>query len=218
MWALTAKSWDCSKTSAPKNDVIGLILAGGQARRMGGADKAFLKLGRETLIERAVARARPQVDELIINANGDLKRFASLACEVIPDRFGGFLGPLAGILSGFEWMRANRADARWLASFACDCPFFPTDMVARLIAEAQERNVQVAVAASGERHHPVFAVWSASLPVTSESVLHTEGLRKMDDFVAGFPNTRIAFSSASVDPFFNINTLDDLALAETLIR
>ena len=184
---------------------------------MGGADKAFLKLGGETLIERAIARARPQVGELIINANGDLERFASLGCEMIPDRIGGFLGPLAGILSGFEWMRAHRPNARWLASFACDCPFFPTDMVERLIAEAQSRGVQIALAASGERHHPVFAVWSASLPVTSESVLRGQGLRKMDDFVAGYPNVRVSFPSEPIDPFFNINTPDDLVRAQTLI-
>jgi molybdopterin-guanine dinucleotide biosynthesis protein A len=197
--------------------VIGLILAGGQARRMGGADKAFLKLGGETLIARAIARARPQADELMINANGDLKRFDGLGYEVIADRIGGFLGPLAGILSGFEWMRANRPNARWLASFACDCPFFPADMVKRLVAEAQVRDVPIAIAASGERHHPVFAVWSASLPVTSESVLHGEGLRKMDDFVARFPNTRVVFPSAPVDPFFNINAPDDLVRAEKIL-
>jgi molybdopterin-guanine dinucleotide biosynthesis protein A len=197
--------------------VIGLILAGGQARRMGGADKAFLKLGGETLIARAIARARPQAGEIIINANGDLERFASLGCGVIADRIGGFLGPLAGILGGFEWMRVNRPEARWLASFACDCPFFPADMVERLVAEAQSRGVPIAIAASGERHHPVFAVWSASLPVTSESVLRGEGLRKMDDFVAGFPNTRVVFPSAPIDPFFNINTPDDLVRAQILI-
>jgi molybdopterin-guanine dinucleotide biosynthesis protein A len=195
-----------------------LILAGGQARRMGGADKAFLKLGGETLIERAIERARPQTGGLIINASGDLKRFAPLGCEVIADRIGGFLGPLAGILSGFEWMRANRSDALWLASFACDCPFFPADMVMKLIAEAEKHSVQIAFAASGERHHPVFAVWNASLPVTSESVLQGQGLRKMDDFVAGFPSTRVVFPSAPVDPFFNINTPDDLARAETLMH
>jgi molybdopterin-guanine dinucleotide biosynthesis protein A len=198
--------------------VIGLILAGGQARRMDGADKAFLKLAGEPLIARAITRARPQAGELIINANGDLKRFEGLGCEIIADRIGGFLGPLAGILSGFEWMRRNRPNARWLASFACDCPFFPADMVERLVAEAQNRDLPIAIAASGERHHPVFAVWSASLLVTSESVLHGQGLRKMDDFVAKFPNARVVFPSTPVDPFFNINTRDDLALAETLIR
>src|SRR5258707_13971677 len=184
---------------------------------MGGADKAFLRLGGEPLIERAIARARPQTGELIINANGDLERFASLGCEMIPDRIGGFVGPLAGILSGFEWMRANRPNARWLASFACDCPFFPVDMVKALIAEAESRNVQIAIAASGERHHPVFAVWSASLAVTSEGVLRGEGLRKMDDFVAGFPNVRVSFPSEPVDPFLNINTPDDLARAEEIL-
>jgi molybdopterin-guanine dinucleotide biosynthesis protein A len=185
---------------------------------MGGADKAFLKLGGQTLIERAIARARPQVSELFINASGDPARFAPLGCDVIADRIGGFLGPLAGILSGFEWMRENRPDARWLASFACDCPFFPTDMVARLIAEAEKQGVQIAIAASGERHHPVFAVWSANLPVTSESVLRGQSLRKMDDFVAGFPNARVVFPSDPIDPFFNINTPDDLVHAETLMR
>jgi len=194
-----------------------LILAGGQARRMGGVDKAFLKLGGATLIERAIARARPQIDELIINASGDLARFDSLGCETIADRIGGFLGPLAGILSGLDWMRANRSEARWLASFACDCPFFPADMVKRLIAEAQSRDVKIALAASGERHHPVFAVWSAGLLVTAQSVLRGQGLRKMDDFIAGFPNIRVDFPSAPIDPFFNINTPDDLTQAQALM-
>ena len=184
---------------------------------MGGADKAFLKLGGATLIERAVARARPQVDDLIINASGDLSRFEFLRCEVIADRIGGFLGPLAGILSGLEWLRANRPDSRWLASFACDCPFFPADMVKQLIAEAQSHDVKIAVAASGERHHPVFAVWSAGLPVTAQSVLRGQGLRKMDDFIAVFPNIRVDFPSAPIDPFFNINTPDDLAHAQALM-
>jgi molybdopterin-guanine dinucleotide biosynthesis protein A len=90
-------------------------------------------------------------------------------------------------------------------------------MVKRLIADAQSRDVKIAIAASGERHHPVFAVWSASLPVTSESVLRSQGLRKMDDFVAGFPNARVSFPLEPVDPFFNINTLDDLARAEKIL-
>src|SRR5438105_2885612 len=184
---------------------------------MGGADKAFLKLGGATLIECAIARARPQVDDLIINASGDLSRFDSLGCQVIADRIGGFLGPLAGILSGFEWMRANRAEAHWLASFACDCPFFPGDMVERLIAETQRHDVRIALAASGGRHHPVFAVWSADLPITAQSVLCGQGLRKMDDFIAGFPNIRVNFPSAPIDPFFNINTPDDLAQAQALM-
>jgi molybdopterin-guanine dinucleotide biosynthesis protein A len=130
---------------------------------------------------------------------------------------GGFLGPLAGILSGFEWMQENRPQARWLASFACDCPFFPRDMVESLIAGAEGEGVQIAVAASGMQHHPVFAVWRADLPVTSEAVLHDLGLRKMDDFIARFGSTRVTFASGATDPFFNINTPDDLAQAEAMI-
>src|SRR5438477_10092190 len=107
---------------------------------MGGADKAFLKLGGATLIERAIARARPQVDDLIINASGDLSPFDSLGCQVIADRIGGFLGPLAGILSGFESMRANRSEAPWLASFACDCPLVPPDLAKRPLADTQTRD------------------------------------------------------------------------------
>jgi molybdopterin-guanine dinucleotide biosynthesis protein A len=194
-----------------------VILAGGRARRMGGTDKAFLKLGGQTLIERAIARATPQVDELIINANGDLSRFVEFGLPVIEDRVGGFLGPLAGILSGLDWVRANRPKARWLASFACDCPFFPMDMVAELIAAAKSADASVAVAESGGRQHPVFAVWSTAIDATSQSVLKVEGSRKMDDFVARFPNTRANFPSGATDPFFNINTPGDLKRAEALL-
>jgi len=197
--------------------VIGLILAGGQSRRMGGVDKALLMLGGETLIARAVARAKPQVSELIINANGDPARFAHFGLPVIADRVGGFQGPMAGILAGLDWVRANRPNAKWLASFSCDSPFFPADMVKELLARAERENAQVAVAASGERHHPVFALWSASLPVTSESVLNDSGSRKMDDFAGRFCNVRVPFPSDPIDPFFNINTPDDLKRAEAML-
>ena len=196
---------------------LGLILAGGRGTRMGGVDKGSLKLGGETLIERGVRRAKPQVSELLINANGDVARFAKFGLPVIADSIGGFLGPLAGILSGLEWMRLNRPDFRWLATFACDSPFFPRDMVERLVRGAEAEHASVAIAASGDRHHPVFAIWSAALPVTLENTLGAGSSRKMDDFVARFPNTRVKFSSEPIDPFFNINTPDDLARAETFL-
>lgn len=198
-------------------DIVGLILAGGQARRMGGADKALLMLGGEALIARAIARAKPQVGPLFINANGDASRFADCGLPVIEDRIGGFLGPLAGVLTGLEWMRANHPNARWLATFSCDCPFYPRDLVETLVAKAKSDSASIAVAASGGRHHPVFAVWSAALPVTAQNVLVDQGLRKMDDFVALYPNTRVNFPSEPVDPFFNINTPDDLTRAEALL-
>jgi molybdopterin-guanine dinucleotide biosynthesis protein A len=200
-----------------RHDIVGLILAGGQARRMGGADKALLVLGGETLLARTIARANPQVGQLLINANGDSARFAGSGLTVVADSIGGFLGPLAGILTGLEWMRANSAQSKWLATFSCDCPFFPPDLVEELVAKAQSENADVAVAASDGRHHPVFAVWSAQLPVTAQGVLADQGLRKVDDLVARFANTQANFPSEPVDPFFNINTPDDLARAEVLL-
>jgi molybdopterin-guanine dinucleotide biosynthesis protein A len=199
-------------------DTVGVILAGGQARRMGGVDKALIPLGGTTLIERAIARASVQVRDLIINANGDPARFAHLGLPVIADRVPGFVGPLAGILAAFEWMRTNRPRARWLATFACDCPFFPMDMVARLVEKAGRENAQIAVAASsGGQHHPVFAVWSAEFRSTSEDVLVRGGFRKMDDFIGTLPNVRVSFAADPIDPFLNINTPEELARAEDFI-
>ena len=140
---------------------------------MGGVDKAFIKLGNETLIERGIARAQPQVSELLVNANGDVARFAKFGRPVIADSISGFLGPLAGILSGLEWMRVNRPDLRWLATFACDCPFFPRDMVEQLLRRAETDRASVPIAASGNRHHPVFAIWNATLPANSNVTMPT---------------------------------------------
>ena len=198
-------------------DAVGVILAGGQARRMGGVDKALIPLGGTTLIERAIARASVQVADLVVNANGDPKRFAHLGLPVVADPVAGFVGPIAGILAGFAWMRANRPNARWLASFSCDTPFFPMDMVERLIAKARSEGAKVAVAGSASRDHHVFAVWSADISVSPEDVLVSRGMRKMGDFIATFPNARVSFDTNPIDPFVNINTPEDLAHAEDYI-
>ena len=199
-------------------ETVGVILAGGQARRMGGVDKALIPLGGTTLIERAIARASVQVADLIINANGDPKRFAHLKLPVIADRISGFVGPLAGVLAALEWMRANRPRAHWLASFSCDSPFFPMDMVARLVAKAESEGARIAVAASSDgQHHPVFAVWSSDISSTSEDVLVGDGYRKVDDWIATFPSVRVSFAAEPIDPFLNINTPEELARAEDFI-
>jgi molybdopterin-guanine dinucleotide biosynthesis protein A len=199
-----------------QGDVIGVILAGGLARRMGG-DKLFVEVAGVSLIERTIARARPQVGELLINANRELDRISEFGVPIIADRVTGYLGPLAGIFSGLEWLRENRPRANWLATFACDCPFFPLDMVDRLCAKAAAERALASIAASGGRHHPVFAVWSPKIAGTSESVLVDEGHRKMEHFVASLPNTEVEFPIGEVDPFFNVNTPDELKLAESLM-
>src|SRR5262245_49682471 len=111
---------------------VGLLLAGGQSRRMGGGDKALMKLGGETLLARIVARAGPQVGSLVLNANGDLSRFAAFGLPIAPDVVEGYAGPLAGVLTGLEWAGTNARGCEYVASFACDAPFVPRDLVARL--------------------------------------------------------------------------------------
>ncbi len=194
-----------------------MILAGGRARRMNGADKPMVPLAGKPLIAHVIERGAPQVNELLINANGDIERFAGFGCRIIRDARAGYLGPLAGILGCFEWVRENLKDAEWLVSFACDCPFIPHDLVKQLIDGARTAEVPMAVAASGGRHHPVFAAWSMQLPLDSEDVLQTRNLRKVDHLIDSFPHARVEFISQSTDPFLNINTLEDLLQAEQLI-
>ncbi len=183
---------------------------------MNGADKPMLTLAGKTLMHHIVGRAAPQVDDLLINANGDIGRFAGFGRTVVPDTVEDYPGPLAGILAGFDWTRQNRPDAQWLVSFACDCPFLPEDLVPRLIAAANASKVPVSIAASGKRHHPVFAAWRTDLPLSADEVLRKRGLRKADDLVESFPNVRVDFDPRPIDPFFNINTPADLTFAESL--
>lgn len=185
---------------------------------MNGADKPMLMLASKTLMEHVVGRAAPQVDELLINTNGDIGRFAGFGRTIVPDTVEDYPGPLAGILAGFEWVKQNRTDAQWLVSFACDCPFLPEDLVGRLIAAAKMSKVPVSIAASGSRHHPVFAAWRTDLPLSADEILRKRGLRKVDSMVESFPNVRVEFDVRPVDPFFNINTPDDLVFAESLMR
>jgi len=184
---------------------------------MNGADKPMLMLAGKTLIEHVIEHVAPQVDELLINANGDISRFAGFGRELLPDKIGGYPGPLAGILAGFEWTKKNRPDTRWLTSFACDCPFLPGDLVSGLIAAAEKSGVPIATAASGGRRHPVFTAWSADLPLDTDDVLIGRGLRKVDDLIGAFPNTSVEFYASPIDPFLNINTPDDLVRAEALV-
>jgi molybdopterin-guanine dinucleotide biosynthesis protein A len=195
--------------------VVGLILAGGRASRMGG-EKPLTEFRGKPLIAHAIERARPQVDELLINA-AEPERFAGFGCPVISDGIGGYQGPLAGVLAGLDWVHANRKNASWLATFACDAPFFPANLVERLIAGTESTCAGIAVAASatdlGAQQHPVFAVWSTAIAASSKDLESGES-RKMDDFIANYPNVRVMFPVGAVDPFFNINTPEDLAKAE----
>ena len=192
--------------------ITGVILAGGLAKRMGGGDKCLLPLGGKTLLQRSIERAQPQVSELILNANGNSLRFARSRLPVIADLFANFPGPLAGIHAALTFMDERNPNNEWLASFACDTPFFPRDMVQQLLAAAGDS--RLVVARSNGRVHPIFALWHASMLGKVEQRLQKGDAPRLQEWIEDFAPVYVDFSSASYDPFFNINTPQDLYSAE----
>jgi molybdenum cofactor guanylyltransferase len=196
----------------------GLLLAGGLARRMGGGDKPMRRIGGRTILERVIARLKPQCDGLILNANGDPARFASFGLPVIPDSVADFPGPLAGILAGLDWAAANRPDVSFILSAATDCPFLPRDLVACLHRARVEQNAQLAVAASGGQSHPVIGLWSVALREELRHALVVEDVRRVERWTSHYRLATVTWPAEPFDPFFNANTPDDIAAAEQLAK
>jgi molybdopterin-guanine dinucleotide biosynthesis protein A len=203
-------------TRAPA--VVGVLLAGGLARRMGGGDKCLRPLGGKPILAQVIERARPQVAALVLNANGDPARFAAFDLPVAADVVEGFAGPLAGVLTGMDWARAHRPDCPWIATIATDTPFFPPDLVARMVAAVEHDDADLACAASGGRAHPVFGLWPVRLANELRAAMVEEGIRKVDVWTARHPLVEVPFAADPVDPFFNTNRPEDLAEAERLLR
>ncbi|MEC7376988.1 MAG: molybdenum cofactor guanylyltransferase MobA [Pseudomonadota bacterium] len=186
-----------------------VILAGGQATRMGGGDKGRLMLGNRSLIERVIDRITPQVDAVVLNANGDLARFSDLGLPVVPDSIGDFPGPLAGVLAGMDW--AAEQGYEWLISVAADTPSFPLDLVERL----GQVDTPIALAATpdpdrGRLPQPTFGRWPVALRHDLRAALN-DGVRKIRQWTQAQGETLVIFDD---NDFFNINTPDDLAWAE----
>lgn len=197
-------------------DIVGVLLAGGLARRMGGGDKPLRTLGGKPILDHVVARARPQVRSLLLNVNGDPARFASYGLPMAGDVIKGHAGPLAGILTGMEWARKTHPEAKWLASFATDAPFFPATLVQDLRRAAEAEGAEIACAQSGERTHPVFALWSVALADDLRAAMIGEDMRKIDAWTARYRIVHVDFPTDPFDPFFNINKPENLAEAEAL--
>ena len=195
--------------------IVGVLLAGGRARRMGGGDKCLRSLARRPLLERIVERVRPQVSTLILNAGGDVERFAAYGLPVVADTIPDFAGPLAGVLTGLEWAADNGAP--WVASFATDAPFLPEDLVARLAGAVEAAGVDMACAASGGRAHPVFGIWPVGLKGELRRAMELEDMRKIDRWTARYNLVQVDFPCLPVDPFFNVNSPEDLARAEGIV-
>jgi molybdenum cofactor guanylyltransferase len=205
----------------PEQNICGVLLAGGQSRRMGGGDKCLLKIGGRTLLQRIVDTAAPQVGPLVLNTNSDPSLFHAYDLPIAPDVVDGFAGPLAGVLTGLDWAVANAPECDWVASFACDAPFVPRDLVARLRDAIARDGADMACAASGGRDHPVFALWPVRLIDELRAAVVDEGVRKVDIWTARYKLARVEFGadSGSVvgDPFFNINRREDLDTAAALL-
>ena len=200
-----------------KPRISGIVLAGGLSRRMGGGDKALRTLGGRSILDRVITRAAPQVDILALNANGDPARFAETGLTVVPDSVEGFPGPLAGVLAGLEWTRDQNPRCTHVASFACDAPFLPEDLVDRLWRAIEESDAEIASAQSDGREHPVFALWPVALADQLRSALVEEEIRKVDVWTARYRLAHAEFSAAPVDPFFNVNRPEDIAEAEAAL-
>lgn len=202
---------------ADREALVGVLLAGGRARRMGGGDKCLRLLGGRTILDHVIERAAPQVEALLLNANGDPARFARFGLPVAPDVVEGFAGPLAGVLTGLEWARARHPEAAWVLSIATDTPFLPRDLADRLLAAVREERADLACAASGGRTHPVFGLWPVALAGELRRALVEEDMRKIDAWTARYRVAVAEFPIAEVDPFFNTNRPEDLAEAERLL-
>ena len=211
-----ATSSDAPATSSDAPATPGVLLAGGLARRMGGGDKPMREIGGRTILERVIARLKPQCDGLILNANGDPARFASFGLPVVADTVKDFPGPLAGILAALDWAATNRPEVQWVLSAAADSPFLPRDLVARLHRARAEQDAQLAVAASDGQSHPVIGLWCVALRQELRHALVMEDIRKIDRWTARYKLATVTWPTKPLDPFFNANTVDDIAAAERL--
>ena len=208
---------------------LGVILAGGLATRMGGGDKGLLSLGGQSLMARVIDRLSPQVRQMALNANGDGARFDDFGLPVIPDTIEGFAGPLAGVLAGLDWAAEQGSEA--IVTVAADTPFFPHDLVARLVAASDGQSHPLVLATtpkSGDEvlksggkgrvnRHPTFGLWPVALRDDLRAAL-TGGLRKVVLWTDQHGGREALFEAEPFDPFFNVNTPDDLARAEGLLR
>ncbi len=199
-------------------DLLGVILAGGLSRRMEGPEKSLLELNGKTLICHIADNLKHQTSNVILNANGDAKRFSDLGLEVQKDTVDGFAGPLAGVLAGMRWAQTN-TKATHIITAAADTPFFPESYVAQMLIQAIEQKAEIALASSNDRRHPVFGLWPIKLADELESFLVDENNRKIMLFVERYANCQVEFKNLenNVDPFFNVNTPDDMTKAKEIM-
>ncbi|MDR3494623.1 MAG: molybdenum cofactor guanylyltransferase MobA [Ancalomicrobiaceae bacterium] len=197
--------------------ILGVILAGGQSRRMGGGDKCLSPLRGRTLLDHVVDRLKPQVGRLILNANGDPLRFRPFGLDVVTDSLPGQPGPLAGLLAGLRHAEAAGPAITHVLTVAADTPFLPQDLAGRLAGALAETGAEIALAVSDGRVHPVVALVPVTFADRLEADLRSGTARRVEAWLRQVAVAEVAFSGEP-DPFFNVNTPDELALAEAFAR
>ena len=196
---------------------VGALLAGGQGRRLRRGDKGLVRVGDRPMIARAHDCLIRQVDRIVINANGDLERLQFLNSPVVPDSFAdeGGAGPLAGIHAVLAWATREAGPTALVTTVPVDAPFLPANLVTRLAESRHSAGAAISIAGSGGRQHPVIACWPVSILADLEKAL-TDGIRKIDAFTSNYRVAVVEWDITSVDPFFNVNTAEDLREADLL--
>ena len=191
-----------------------VIMAGGKSSRMNGIDKALMEINEQTLLSIAIKKATQQTKYIVLNSNRDPSIFKNYSIKVIKDNISNHPGPLAGVLTGIEWFYKNNKKIKWVVSVPVDSPFFPNNIIKKLYETVVKSKKLIGVSSSNGRNHPVFSIWHISLMQPLQEALNNN-IRKIDLFTKSYNPATVDFSS-SVDPFFNINTPEDLKNANDL--
>ena len=200
-----------------KSPIVAILLAGGLARRMGGGDKCLREVAGQSLLAHVIDRIAPQVEHVVLNANGDPTRFSAFGLPVLGDIVEGYAGPLAGILTGLDWASGQIAECEWIVSVPTDAPFLPTDFVSRMMSAIEGGQADLACAVSNGRTHPVAGLWPLRLMAELRTALIDEDMRKIDQWTARYKVAGVEFSIEPIDPFFNANRPEDLEEAEAFL-
>ena len=198
-----------------EHNILGSILAGGKSKRM-GKDKLFLNLDNKTLIEHTIIKVKKYLKDLIIITNKENEFFSTNNLTIVKDCIEGQLGPLVGILTAMKWARENSPKYSWIATFPCDTPFFPESIILKFIEESKKKESLILCASSHGRKHNIFGLWSLDLYDKLHNDLVNNKVRKVQDWTKVNNIKNLEFKFKDYDPFFNINTLEDLEFAKKL--
>ena len=198
-----------------EHNILGSILAGGKSKRM-GKDKLFLNLDNKTLIEHTIIKVKKYLKDLIIITNKENEFFSTNNLTIVKDCIEGQLGPLVGILTAMKWARENSPKYSWIATFPCDTPFFPESIILKFIEESKKKESLILCASSHGRKHNIFGLWSLDLYDKLYNDLVNKKIRKVQDWTRENNIKNLEFKFKDYDPFFNINTHEDLEFAKKL--